>query len=565
MLNLLNKNVREFSSILKTVKKLIRANRFSEAVEHYNMLNKAFCHIPKKNRTASMDESLRLVYKELRLYMRVGEAYYFAENGDMQRLGKELHDLHDIIYDLKEEDSYEVPPLIEATEKYYDLFSKFYKFNVTKSNFMKHYKKILEYISKDKIAEASADISRLVFHYHKLIPMLSKEDNIEIYSMLKGVYKELSIKKLLKKAHMKSFPVYGDVPRIETPAYESDIAIPDIRLKTTLQGFPSIYNKIRELIKKNSYYESFEKYEDRLLENFIPEGMLQTGFSRPTIDLPYHEKYITIPDIKLTSVVMYSKRYNKIHKLLIKGDYAKAVEMYERSVMHNYIPKDFLRDYEALPKVDIQSHKVMMRKFRVPETVLYSKEFSQLHKSVGENDYENSISIMTNNKVHKTKFYSPKIEIPEHGIILPEVETVQTAYFPEKYSDLHKIINKDEYEKATGLISGRKIKKEKFSRPRVYDSNHEVNRAFFKPLETATFPEYFSIMRRNIETGAVADISRIKKEIHIKNLGVKQSGNYASKSFKRKNTVRYSGSYGEIRGLLERGNYKKALKLYERL
>lgn len=624
--SLFNKNVREFNINLKSAKKLLKEGKFSDAIEYYNLLNKCFNSIPKSKRTKEMSNDLKEIYKKLNLYTNINEAYTLAKNGNFSRLGEELKHIHDLIYNLEEEHHYDIPPLIKSTRKYYDLFAKIYKFKASKQNFVADYNALKNYLENGNLAKAVDKMHHLVIHYHNLSSMLNKEEQLELYSMLKSVYKEYSIKYLLKKAHVKNSPIFYSVQSVEIPHNEKYIRIPELNINQPIQKFEDIYSEIRRLIsndkyfeafeeysnsllnepvpehmlfsgfavpkinipnrkivlhrkakisnfkfpgeynkvalfiKKNKYYASFSRFEERLMNDFIPAGMIMSGFKRPSIHLPFHEKFIVLPSIKLNDVIMYSKDYNKIHKLIMKEKYIEAVNFYDRNVMHNYVPRDFLKENAELPKINIPHHKHIIPEVNIPETVTYSSEYHKAHSSLKHDRYNDAVYLFGGKYLNAP--HRIKIETRSHKVLIPEVIPQDTVKYTKDYSLIHE------------KIEDEKIFKKSFSKiPRIVLSNHKVENRQIDVQDLVVYPEEMELIHKKLKkndfagAGLILGDPELVKSINIQTIKLRSRRvNIHHKLNKLSlGSVKYPSEFSKIRSLLEKGNYKRASAIYRKL
>src|SRR3989344_4517073 len=623
--SLFNKKVREFNTDIKSAKRLLKEGKFSDAIEYYNLLNKCFNSIPKFKRTKEMKDDLKLIYKKLNLYTNINEAYILANNGNLSKLGEELKHIHDLIYNLKEDHHEDIPPLIKSTAKYYNFFANMYKFRVSKQNFIADYKILKNDLNNSNLAKAADKMHHLIIHYHNISTMLNKGEQLELYSMLKSLYNEYSIKYLLKKAHVRSSPIFYNMQSVDMPNNEKYIRIPELNINQPVQKFdgiysevrrlisndkyfeafeqysnsllnepvpdhmlfsgftvpkinipnrkiilhrkakisnfkfPEVYNNVAALIKKNKYYASFSKFEERLMNNFIPEGMLRSGFKRPSIQLPFHEKFIVLPIIKLDDVIMYSKDYNKIHKLVMKGKYADAVSFYEREIMHNYVPRDFLKENMEITKIDVPNHKNIIPEISIPETVFYSSEYHKAHRSLKYDKYNDAVSLFGG------KYLNPpqkvKIDIKSHKVSVPVVVPQDTVKYTKEYSKMHEKIDNNKLFKKTSKIL------------KIVIPNHKVQAREVVVSDVVVYPKEMSLVHKKLKSndfvgaGLILGDPDLVKEANVKTVKLKSRkiSIYHKINSIPVSNVKYPSEFSKIRSLLERGNYKKASLICKKL
>ena len=567
---LLNKKVKEFNSNLKTVRQLIRSNKFAQAAEYYNLLNKTFNHIPKKKRTVEMSKAVNLVYNEIRLYMDINEAYHFAELGDISKLHYELNKIHDLVYELNSINYKEVPPLIKATEKYYKFLTKVYYFKASKKHFVEHYNLISNYLSNMKIAEATKEIAHLILFYQRLLPLVEREDRLELYGLLKSLFKELSIKKLLKKAHLRSLPIYEVPLRIEVPRHQDAIVLPKLNLDFSRMKFPLIYKKVVNFIKRDKYYESFGHFEGRLMEEFFPKGMFYSGFKVNEIQIPHHENFIVLPNLELTSTVMYSKQYDKIHRLLLKGKFADAVELYEKEITHNYIPKSFLKPMK-IDKIKMPRHEKnisLPHLNKVDSLTSFPDSYDEVESLIREEKYFEAIDEYNEDllkdyipkSMFTSSFKNPKIDVPHHEkeVRLPHVKTQERVRYPTEIETLHR-----------NLVSNR-LSQPRIELPKVSLHKRKIVIPKIKTTEVISYPKEFSLVHKKLEKGNYKSALRIfegskperekvtfnKMKISKPRIAIKEN---------KLNVVHYSSKYHKLNRLLKKGDYEKAVKIYNLL
>ncbi|MEK6955242.1 MAG: hypothetical protein AABW52_01145, partial [Nanoarchaeota archaeon] len=619
MLELLDKRVREFNKLLKTSHDFIKENKFSEALEYYNLLNKHFNHVPKAHRTKEMSDGLRLVYEELRLYMRINEAYSLAKKGDFSKMNEELNTINEIVHDLHSENSKEIPPLLESTEKYFTFLKEVYSFSVSKKSFVEHYNNINSDIENMDIAKANDEISKLFYLYHKISPFISRKEKFELYDMLKSTYKELSIKNLMKKAHMRSFSILYAPEKIQKPSNELHIEIPEFNIKSTNFKFDSIYNDIRSLIKKDKYFDSFVKYEEQLMDNYLAHDLV-SDFEKPKVDMPHHDKLLKMPKFRLTDVVFYSKKYDNIHKLVSKGKYVDAVNLYENEIVHNAFPKLLLDEKFNLDKINNPKHEksLVLPNFNGNDIAKYDSAYHKVHSSVSRKNYHKALEFyekeVNNNKFFKDladDFNLPKVKNPEHDkfVILPEFNKLETADYSENYEKVHESLDEENLSKAVKFYrsgidhnSIKNILKNKFEIPKIKEPHNKLEHHDFKPQELAnipreleklhdklekeipkaelvvpkvfinhkpqfrnfiapesvSYPKQFSITHNKIKNNTYFP----KSDVQIPNIKL---NNYkiSKREVKTQDVVQYSKDFDKIHDDIDSGDYDKALSLLD--
>ncbi|MBS3161306.1 hypothetical protein J4476_01260 [Candidatus Woesearchaeota archaeon] len=563
MLELLDKRVREFNKLLRTSHDFIKENKFSEALEYYNLLNKHFNHIPKRNRTKEMSNGLNLVYEELRLYMRINEAYSLAKDGNFSKMNEELTIINDIVHDLKSERSSEIPPLLESTEKYFSFLKEVYNFNISKKSFIEHYNNINSDIKSMDIAKANSEIPKLFYLYNKLSPFISRKEKFELYDMLKSTYKELSIKNLMKKAHMRSFSILYAPEKIERPKHESNIEIPVLNIRSNVK-FDKVYRDIRSLIKKDDYFDSFVRYEEQLMDNYLVRELF-SEFKRPVIEIPHHDKLLRIPKFKLTDVVFYSKKYDNIHKLIRKGKYVDAVNFYENEIVHNAFPKLLLDEKFSLDKINNPRHEksLVLPDFKGTESVDYDSAYHKVHSSVSRKNYHKAVEFyekeINNNKFFKDladDFNLPKVSNPKHDkfVVLPEFNKIKTADYSEDYEKVHEYLDDEGYAKALRLYeskinhnSFKNILKNKFIIPKIKTPNNKLEHHHFKPQELANIPKDLEKLHNKLEKEIP------KAELQIPKIIANHKPQ--SRDFKVPESVSYSKEFSLVHNKLKNNTY----------
>jgi hypothetical protein len=189
------KQVTKFKTILKEIYARIKDKKFREAVSLYYRVDKEFKALPEKQKTKDIKNDMHTLYKELSLYLRINEAYVFAQEGNLVKLRKELESIHDSVYDMEQSDF--TKPLFDYVTQHYSFCLDIYTIKATEKEFLDLIKLTQKQIDGGKITAALKHYSQLLVLYNKLMPYLEEAEKVKHYYKIKELFKHIAIYRTL--------------------------------------------------------------------------------------------------------------------------------------------------------------------------------------------------------------------------------------------------------------------------------------------------------------------------------------------------------------------------------
>lgn len=229
----------------------IRKRDFEKAVERYAYMDELYYHLPEKNQVRIKKE-IDVVYKALVAYLRVNEAYMYAEQGNLEKLREELLNLHDLAFDLYAPDmDNDVSILLDYMNKHYQFFLEVYTYKMNTKEFEKKFRQTKNAIQKGNVKVALKHYAELILAYNHLSRHLKDDKRVHLYNMVKTLYKELSIQRLMYLANEKPEKVKFDIDMDEMKIKVKERKpLPD-----TVQ-FDDRFKKLRSMIEKEEHKEA---------------------------------------------------------------------------------------------------------------------------------------------------------------------------------------------------------------------------------------------------------------------------------------------------------------------
>lgn len=318
------KSVHELNDVISKVNQYIKQKNFDKAVTLYLDIHRAFDTMPDEYKK-KFEHRVDIVFKELTLYMRVNEAYILAKSGSMAAFHKELDQIHDLTFELEPEvkNQRDIAVLLEFAKKNYQFFLEVYTYKANANVFKKKVKRIETLLHKKQVHRALKEYADLLIVYNKVAPILSYGKRLEFYELMKRLFKELSIQRLLLLASEK--PKWQRV-RVELPhgaMIQSLRKLPE----PEYASFDARYDALHEFVKKGELKSAFDVYAGITKERrrgHLPRIVKEVpGLTSPK--LKKKRKRRTILDQEYRE--KFDTDYKQLHQLLKEGDFHTAKRM----------------------------------------------------------------------------------------------------------------------------------------------------------------------------------------------------------------------------------------------
>jgi len=242
----------KFIKRLKDAYSHIKLKKFDRAIVAYNKINSLYKSLEENDKTPKLKKDILTLYKELSLYLSVNEAYIMAQQGNFTALDNEIKKIHDLTYDL--ENNQNESQLLEYGKQHHKFFLEVYTFHTNTNQFDKKYQNIKNLIEENH-EEAMKEFSQLIVLYNKLAAYLDISRKEAMYSKLKEVYRDLSIKKLFMMSRQK----FRGIESVKEQK-------PKIRKleknPTEKRELGTSFKELHERIKEGDYSKIIEMYEN---------------------------------------------------------------------------------------------------------------------------------------------------------------------------------------------------------------------------------------------------------------------------------------------------------------
>lgn len=249
----------EFTGLLSKAYLYLQNKEFDKAVALYNELYEKHNTLPEEQKTVKLEKDIHLLFSELRLYLKINEAYIAASEGDMRLLHEELDRIHDIAYEIPLSEV--TSPMLDYASAQYKIFLNIYTKKAQLSEFESLYNKIEKLLEKKNFREAVFNYSHLAVLYQKLSPDIASEKKVELYFNLRALFKKLAIHSLMHKKSQK--PLLSKSPLKNSSKSKSKTSTKPLP-KTILSKsatFEEKYEKIHELLRKGELKEASKLYK----------------------------------------------------------------------------------------------------------------------------------------------------------------------------------------------------------------------------------------------------------------------------------------------------------------
>lgn len=225
-----SKKEQNFRNLLTKIYKNIKDKKFRDAVAMYYQIDKEYKTLSENKKTEKLKKDMSTLYKELGLYLRINEAYVFAQEGDVGKLRKELEAIHDSVYDLDTNDI--TKPLFDYVTQHYSFCLDIYTYKASKQEFEEGLKKTQKLIERGRVSLALKNYSQLLVLYNKMSEYLEEDEKIKSFYKIKELFKHISVYNLIKNPKKKSKTKekqkeIKEVFKQETPKIEKNIKFKD--------------------------------------------------------------------------------------------------------------------------------------------------------------------------------------------------------------------------------------------------------------------------------------------------------------------------------------------------
>ncbi len=253
-------NINKCIPLFKEAYSYIKQGRLDKAILTYNKLSNKLRELKYDKSADKLRKDVAILHRELTLYIRLNIAFTNAQEGNFEFLNNELQLIHDITYGIRTEKEKTVP--IEYGQNNSQFLLEVCTAPSTLSLFEEQYKNLLRIVDENNINKAMKEFIQLIVIYNKLYLNLEREKRLELYSKLKGVYRDLSIKKLFAMAREKPKNISGRVitQRKVFVGGEAETKKPELKIQQTKPM--NKFEELHELIKKGDYSQAIEFYEN---------------------------------------------------------------------------------------------------------------------------------------------------------------------------------------------------------------------------------------------------------------------------------------------------------------
>ena len=239
---------KKINNLLKQAYHQIKLKKFNQSIETYNKILHEY-RASNQNKI-KLKNDIKILYKELNLYLSVNQAYIISQNGDFTGFENQIKKIHDLVYDLQNEEHEQITGYKSVQNKF---LLEVYPYQMNKNQFeskCNKAKKLLE----NSLDESMKEFSQLLIVSNKLVTKLDLGEKEKVYGQLKALYKEISIKKLFAMSREK----YKKVPNIKE--YKIKIRQKNIEPKPKAELGTS-FKELHDNIKQTDYSKVISVYE----------------------------------------------------------------------------------------------------------------------------------------------------------------------------------------------------------------------------------------------------------------------------------------------------------------
>lgn len=240
--------------LIARIRSHIQRKNFLEAVKLYEFLDQQFLTLDK-NKQERLKGRMEIVYKEIVTYLRINEAYLYAEKGELESLKSEIARIHDLAYDLStERESADVVTLLEYVDRHYKFFLDVYSYKITIKGFNKLHEQTREAFEEKNFKVGLKRFAELLIAYNTLAEIVDSEKRIELYHKVKILFRDLAIQRLFHFASEKP----GRIPfKLRLPNVKPAFRSANLPKAAT---FDKRYEELRDLLAQNDEEKASKIY-----------------------------------------------------------------------------------------------------------------------------------------------------------------------------------------------------------------------------------------------------------------------------------------------------------------
>jgi len=203
------KQVKELRRIIEEAYKDIKQKKLDRAIVLYPRMSNIYNRLSNANREL-LRKDFKKVFWALDLHFKISEAYTLAQMDDMFKLGDRLRTAAALLRNTRKTKDFNL--FSDYATKQYKYLLNMYKYRREKIVFDSKINKIRWCIKFRKINEAIAEYNFLLKSYYRLLKFESYDKQIELYSMVEKICKDLIL--------FKSMVSLGEHKPIEAVGYE---------------------------------------------------------------------------------------------------------------------------------------------------------------------------------------------------------------------------------------------------------------------------------------------------------------------------------------------------------
>ncbi|HZX12104.1 MAG TPA: hypothetical protein VFE88_01475 [Candidatus Nanoarchaeia archaeon] len=241
---------------LHRIRVAISKKEFESAINQYLDFEQNFKKLPEEQQKHLL-KIMDLISKELESYLRINQAYLFAEQGDIQRLSEEMNRIRIIAFDISSSQPAEedITIILNYIQRHYTFFQEIYHYKVVIQTFQKMRHGVSSAFNKHNFPLGLKKYAELWIAYNHLAEVVDQEKRHELYKIIRTLFKDVYLERLEHFAREKPTHIIFDLnlPTV-TPTYR------ELHTQGTL-SFDKKFKQLRRSLTKNNEQDALHLFQ----------------------------------------------------------------------------------------------------------------------------------------------------------------------------------------------------------------------------------------------------------------------------------------------------------------
>ncbi len=238
------------------IRHLVAKKNFEKAIKFYRVLEQEFKNLDQESKKL-FSRSVDLVSKELELYLRINEAYFFAEGKDLERLKEESEKIKSLAFELSSRrESADVDTLLSYTDRHYKFFLDVYNYRIAIKDFNKMFLGTKKAFEEKDFDVGLKSYAELLIAYNALVEVVDSEQRSQLYKKVKSLFDDVSMQRLIHFATEKPQKIHLEVsfPKLQP-------VVRELKLARSLHFDPR-FEKMHEFLDEERLSDAIDVYEE---------------------------------------------------------------------------------------------------------------------------------------------------------------------------------------------------------------------------------------------------------------------------------------------------------------